>query len=351
MAGADLETVLARVTAAPRDLLALAASCADSSPALARSLAERAQHEADGDPEVHARAALFISRDVPAWHFRIVRDRLRNESYARALERQLEPGMRVLEIGTGSGLLAMLAVRAGAAEVVTCEANPTIAEAARAVIRANGLDSRITVVDRHSTDLDPVAHLGGGADLLVSEVFSNELLGENVLTVHEDAIGRLVKDTYKVIPSHGTVRVALARDERIDLARAEDAEGFNLRAFNRVAPRMYSVPGDDPRLSLRGEPHDLFRFNLASGGPFLPDRTEITTTATADGANGIAQWIALDMDEHERHENRPGTGRWSSWPALFHPLPSGMSPRAGEAVLLGGAHDGFAVTLWARPSP
>ena len=44
-------------------------------------------------------------------------------AYDAALRRAIRPGCRVLEIGTGSGLLAMMAARAGAAQVVTCERN------------------------------------------------------------------------------------------------------------------------------------------------------------------------------------------------------------------------------------
>jgi len=51
-----------------------------------------------------------VRKSAPEWHFNIVQDSLRNETYARALNRFVRPGMLVLEIGTGTGLLAMLAV-------------------------------------------------------------------------------------------------------------------------------------------------------------------------------------------------------------------------------------------------
>ncbi|MEL7220183.1 MAG: 50S ribosomal protein L11 methyltransferase [Bacteroidota bacterium] len=43
-----------------------------------------------------------------------------------------------MDIGTGSGLLAMMAARAGAQEVVACEMNPLLAEAASQIVEQNG---------------------------------------------------------------------------------------------------------------------------------------------------------------------------------------------------------------------
>ena len=59
-----------------------------------------------------------LSASVPAFHLDMLHDTMRNACYAAAIARLVTPGMRVLEIGTGAGLLAMLAARAGA-EVVT----------------------------------------------------------------------------------------------------------------------------------------------------------------------------------------------------------------------------------------
>jgi type II protein arginine methyltransferase len=44
------------------------------------------------------------------------------------------PATKVLDIGTGTGLLAMMAARAGAREVVACEMNPAVADAASAIV-------------------------------------------------------------------------------------------------------------------------------------------------------------------------------------------------------------------------
>ena len=119
-------------------------------------------------------------KGVPQWHFAIVRDAARNAAYEEALKRVVTPQTRVLEIGTGSGILAMMAARAGARYVITCEMVPAVAEAAQEIVALNGLSERVRVVAKKSHDLDAERDIGGRADVLVSEIVDNKLLGEGV---------------------------------------------------------------------------------------------------------------------------------------------------------------------------
>ena len=58
-------------------------------------------------------------------------DAYRNQCYKRAINKATRPNDLVLDIGTGSGLLALYASDAGAGKVVACEANKHIADAAK----------------------------------------------------------------------------------------------------------------------------------------------------------------------------------------------------------------------------
>lgn len=52
----------------------------------------------------------------------------------------------MFEIGTGSGLLAMMAARLGASSVTTCEAEPLLAATGKELIAANGLSAKIVAI-------------------------------------------------------------------------------------------------------------------------------------------------------------------------------------------------------------
>lgn len=74
--------------------------------------------------------------------------------YHRALERDIAPGMRVLDLGTGSGILALQAARRGA-EVVAVEADPQLVAVAREIAARHGLADRIAFVNADAEAFEP----------------------------------------------------------------------------------------------------------------------------------------------------------------------------------------------------
>jgi predicted RNA methylase len=316
----------------------------------ARELANEALAADPGDAQVAALAAEVLAHGVPDWHFSIVRDDERNDAYDSALRRAIGGQTRVLEIGSGSGLLAMMAARAGAAEVITCEMDPAVADAARRVIEANGYTDRIRVIAKHSADLDPDLHLGGPVDLLVSEIVSNDVVAQGVLPAYEQVVRRLLRPGGAVIPARVTVRVAPAEDRELHRRRMTTAAGFDLSEFNVVAADRHRIQAGDARLRQCGDAVDLFTFDLRSGGPFPEAEATAESTVDAAGVNGVAQWLAIDLDDATRYENRPTPGRVSCWAVWFHPF-SGPFPAApGDTIRIGGSHDRVRLRIWAAPA-
>jgi type II protein arginine methyltransferase len=308
------------------------------------ALCRRTLALAPDDTELAARARALLSGDVPNWHFTIVADSARNAAYDAALRRAIKPGMRVLEIGTGTGILAMMAARAGAAEVVSCEMNPTVAHAARGIVDANGYGDVVRIFSGHSDKLT-LEELGGHADLLVSEIVSNNLLGEDVLPAHEKVVRDLMKPGARAIPARGRVRVALAEDVRGETGRMQMVDGFDLSLFNdlRAPARARSVGSD--RIELRSEPSDLFDFDFGSGSFCTPARATTRVRAAGGRVNGVAQWIALDMDDDTQYENRPMPGATSCWDMMFHAVPM-IDTAPGQAMTIAGSHDRHNLAIW-----
>jgi len=121
----------------------------DGQSAKALDLCHSALRLAPEDGKLAAKITDFITRTVPGWHFYMLRDEMRIAAYDAALRRAVTSESRVLEIGTGTGILAMMAARAGARSVVTCEMTPAIATQAAAIIAQNGYADRVRVVAKH----------------------------------------------------------------------------------------------------------------------------------------------------------------------------------------------------------
>ncbi|EGK12654.1 ribosomal protein L11 methyltransferase [Desmospora sp. 8437] len=63
----------------------------------------------------------------------------------KLLERQLQPGQKVIDVGCGSGVLSIAAARLGASEVLALDLDPVAVESTSQNIRLNGLEQRIAV--------------------------------------------------------------------------------------------------------------------------------------------------------------------------------------------------------------
>jgi 2-polyprenyl-3-methyl-5-hydroxy-6-metoxy-1,4-benzoquinol methylase len=132
----------------------------------------------------------------PMTHAIMLNDRGRTSRFIEAIEGVVRPGDVVLDIGTGSGVLAIAAARAGAKHVYAIEAGD-MARLARANFEANQVADRVTLLEGWSTQLD-VPEPG---DVLVSEIIGEVPLGERILEVTVDARDRLLKDSARLIPS------------------------------------------------------------------------------------------------------------------------------------------------------
>jgi release factor glutamine methyltransferase len=71
---------------------------------------------------------------------------LTSEYFAGVIGRLDLAGKRVADVGTGSGILALAAARAGATTVVAIDINPNAARTAGENAQANGLGERVTAV-------------------------------------------------------------------------------------------------------------------------------------------------------------------------------------------------------------
>ncbi len=151
---------------------------------------------------------------VDRWHFRMLNDKARNVAFQHALrqllaeERANGPPPRVLDIGTGTGLLAWMALEAGAGHVVACETNPVLSTVARDLLG----QERATVVNASSYDL----HLTGGlVDVVVTELVDAGLLGEHILPVLRHARRQLLRPGGRIIPHAATVHAVVIESEEI----------------------------------------------------------------------------------------------------------------------------------------
>jgi SAM-dependent methyltransferase len=111
----------------------------------------------------------------------MINDTYRNIRYKQAIE-QAVPGKVVCDIGTGTGLLSILAAKAGATKVYSVEMDAGRAAFARNIIKQIGLDDVIEVVNEnfYKTDIT--------ADVYISETIGSQLFNEYIIDIAEYAL-------------------------------------------------------------------------------------------------------------------------------------------------------------------
>jgi protein arginine N-methyltransferase 1 len=134
----------------------------------------------------------------------MIADQPRMRAYAEALRRTVQPSTVVLDIGTGTGIFALLAARLDARKVYAIEPSYVI-EVARATAAANGCADRITFIQALSTEVA----LEEPADLVVSDLRGIlPPFGHHIPSI-VDARRRLLAPGGTLIPGRDSVQVAV----------------------------------------------------------------------------------------------------------------------------------------------
>lgn len=302
---------------------------------MSTAISETVAAVTDRSPSAERLAGSLAKDLVPRWHFAMLNDIERNEALATAVERQVKPGDHVLDIGAGTGLLAMLAAQAGAASVVSCEANPLMAEIATQVVASHNLSHIIQVIPRMSSDLVVGRDLERPADVIVSEIVDCGLIGEGILPTMRHAREHLLAPGGLLMPPAARVYGALLQSSVIaNLNRADRAAGFDIGLINSMSTvghfpvRLHTWPH-----TTLSETTELVAYDFVDGS--LEDgSTKVTLPVTSDGtAHGIAAWFEMDLGAGVTLRNAPDNVS-SHWMQAFIPFDEPLEVAEGQALAI-----------------
>ena len=277
----------------------------------------------------------------PVEHACMLHDERRTGDYLAALAAAVRPDDVVLDIGTGSGVLAVAAARAGARQVYAVEASD-IADVAQRVFEANGVRDRVTLVPGWSRQVD----LPEPATLLVAEVIGNEPLEEEILETTLDARRRLLAPGARLIPQTLTL---FARPVLMPEAEVRQ------RAFGSAAVarwrELYGM-NFEPLLdaAIPGPTHTITEGETVATWPQVGPPVEVTTldlmtfedasvrastdlVVTPPGRlNAIALTFRAELGNGISHTLDPWTHAASSWATSVWVLPDTVEVAEGTAL-------------------
>jgi protein arginine N-methyltransferase 1 len=262
-------------------------------------------------------------------HGVMIADRVRVNTYRRALQQAIKPGDVVVDIGTGTGLFAIFACQLGARKVYAIETEDII-ELAREISARNGYGDRIEFIHAHSTKVT----LPEPADVVVSDIHGALPVYDAGLESLRDARHRFLKPGGVLIPRRDRVwlaAVGLASPDYDRVAVWSNRDwGIDLSSATRFGvDRPFSARLELDRLRSTSAPVACIDHGVSD-----PGRVGGSTSleVPADGAaNGYGVWFDAELADGIWLSSAPGEPV-AVYPRQFAPWSRPVDLRIGDTI-------------------
>ncbi|XP_076813930.1 protein arginine N-methyltransferase 7-like isoform X1 [Clavelina lepadiformis] len=309
----------------------------------------------------------------------MLHDHERNHLYYEAIKLAVESihkrgeKAKVLDIGTGTGLLSMMAAKSGADAVTAIEVFTPMAEVAKTVTRQNGF-TNIKILNKHSTEVTfgEDGDMKEKANIIVTELFDTELIGEGALSAYQHAHQFLMDENCIAVPHRAIMYVTIV-------------ESPTMRAWHEMKPIHIPRPGktsvvvkpNDEMIQGPGVPavHDIQLsqfplnkiktitepveiFDFCWGNKTISDQPKgnVITIKNCKSGNAevVLSWWDLEMDQHAKiilstapywSHPTPSCMQWRDhWMQSVYFLPNPCQCDEGGTLYLKANHDAY--SLW-----
>jgi protein arginine N-methyltransferase 1 len=271
-------------------------------------------------------------------HERMLADRIRVDCYHEAINRFVQPDQTVIDLGTGTGILALFTAQQHPHRIYALDHSEFI-EVAERIARHNGVDC-IDFVRSNSRDFTPPEPV----DLIIHEQIGDELLTENMIDNLLDLKRRCLKPGGRILPGRFELflePVQLRSERAIPEIWEQVIHGVDFAVLREQAMvDRYRPPDYDRYLlepsaveALLCEPEPILSFDLNA----MDSPSELLTRARASRRvmrtgrmDGLALFFRVIFDEDLAFDTSP-TGPVTHWRSRLFRTPARILD-AGEAV-------------------
>jgi len=262
-------------------------------------------------------------------HRQYLSDEPRLRALSAAISRVVEPGDVVVDLGAGTGILGLLACRAGARRVYSIEEGGMI-EVARQICRANGFDDRIVFVRGLSTNVD----LPEKADVVVADQIGRFGFDAGIFEYFADARERFLRPAGRTMPATIALQAAPVESEdewRRVIFWDEPAGGLDVRPAAAIA-RNTGYPAKFTAEQLLSDQATLCTLEASA---------RVTTAIKADmharvlrpgTLHGIGGWFTAELADGVCMSNGPLADSRIDRSNVFFPLARAVAVQPGDSI-------------------
>ncbi|HEU4711406.1 MAG TPA: class I SAM-dependent methyltransferase [Pyrinomonadaceae bacterium] len=258
---------------------------------------------------------------------KMIADEVRMDAYVRAMRQAIKPGSVVIDLGSGPGVFALLAVEMGARRVFAIEPDNVI-QVGREAAREHGVSDRIEFIQDFSTKVS----LPEQADVIVSDL--RGVLpwhGQHIPSII-DARSRLLATDGILIPKRDSVWAAAVEvSEQYDgIVKPWSSNGVTLNAGRKLAVNLWSKIRVKPE-NLLSQPicwHELDYYRVND----VNVCEQLSLTFLRGGiAHGLAIWFDTELFGGVGFSNAPG-GEKVIYGNAFFPFKEPVEVATGDRI-------------------
>jgi PRMT5 arginine-N-methyltransferase/ribosomal protein L11 methyltransferase PrmA len=260
-------------------------------------------------------------------HRGLLQDEGRTNAFREAIRRVVTPDSVVLDLGTGSGILALFAAEAGARRVFAIDSTHS-ADLASFLTRHLGFADRVQVFHEHSKNVA----LPERADILITETLGSFGFNEHILSSVIDARARLLTPDAVIIPRRVDLYLVPVDDASIYEQRVSwwngTPYGFDLSPLAVFASNILFV-GSVDNASFLASPENVIAAELTTIASADVSGSAHFTAARAGLMHGFTGWFRATLADGIELSNEIAG---SNWEQVFLPLHSPIPVDAGTAI-------------------
>ncbi len=265
---------------------------------------------------------------------RMAADPVRMDAYSRAIAATVKPGDVVLDVGAGTGLMTLLALRAGAARVHAVEPNPCVWLVPE-LAAENGLADRVVIHDASSVDIAVPEQV----DVVLSDIRGKNILMPGSLATFRDLSKRWLKPGGTIVPLRDELKVSVVEAEALSAKIEHAARGLERPGITARAARFSILHQTHTDAAAPLDASDVLSTSAtwaevvvaASDPPLLEGAVEVTMTR-GGVARGLALWFEGTLVEGITISTAPGQA--VVYGRLFLPFPEPVIVLPGDRASL-----------------